>query len=64
MIGWLWRVLVGRFSMPPICAHKWEIHEQIEVMAERLMPTDEPVAIGRKYVLRCQDCGDMREFRV
>jgi hypothetical protein len=52
MIGWLWRVIVGRFSS---CEHKFEVHQEIDVVSP----------YGGKwhaYDLRCEHCGKMKRF--
>lgn len=58
MIGWIWRVLVGRFSMPPLCAHKWAVRATFRLT--RRKPDGTELPSGESYVLRCSDCGEMK----
>jgi hypothetical protein len=51
MIGWIWRVLVGRFSR---CDHSWKTESD-----KRL--TDGMGGIGHRIHLRCALCGDWRK---
>jgi hypothetical protein len=50
MIGWLYRVLIGRFSR---CDHKWETMETINV---------KDISDGTswyRYILKCEKCGEI-----
>lgn len=49
MIGWLYRVLVGRFCD---CSHFWEIKKEIPVQYESARTT--------RYHLQCKHCGDIK----
>jgi len=63
MIGFIWRLIVGRFKMPPLpvpCAHKWKQVHAVDVY-DRAISMENPVAF--KFVLRCEHCGDMKTFR-
>jgi len=55
MIGWLWRIIVGRFSS---CEHQWEIFTQFRLRDEN------NAIIGRLVVLRCQKCGKLKNFKI
>ncbi len=56
MLGWLWRVLVGRFR---VCDHVWETVETTKVIAT-------PKAIPHAYDkhLRCTKCGNWKSVRL
>lgn len=51
MIGWLWRILVGRVSS---CQHEWETLENRDIGNRK------GNVIGSYYILKCKKCGDMR----
>lgn len=54
MIGWLWRMIVGRFD---VCEHKWAQFSKMEVH-----PRGRPeVLAGAIYGLRCEKCGDITQ---
>jgi len=53
MLGWLWRVLVGRFSR---CDHKWDVAE-VRRVTDRI---DGGESRYQRYVLLCQKCGDVQ----
>jgi len=55
MIGLLYRLIIGRFSS---CQHKWEIHDTTRIVIEN------NVAVGTKYHLRCEHCGDMKKVEL
>ena len=75
MIGWLYRLLVGRFG----CRHQWDAINQIVSQAPS-QPIELPrgqvhdseipmlipeISIDRvTYVLRCTLCGDMKNHEV
>lgn len=61
MIGWLWRVIVGRFRAEPRCAHQWEIHATVTLHDDH---TSKRLPVGYCYVLRCKLCGDMMQRKV
>lgn len=55
VIGWLWRVLIGRFSC---CHHQWEDYRKFSGTyvyggGEHLI-----------YVLRCKKCGDLKKHDI
>lgn len=44
------------------CEHKWVVFKEIQIWGDGFgNKTDYPV--GRKYVLRCEKCGDMKIIR-
>jgi len=47
MLGYLWRILVGRFG----CEHKWEVDTTGPIMEDYRH-------VGTYYNLRCEKCGD------
>lgn len=51
MIGWLYRMIVGRFVS---CRHSWETIRETEMMKEGY---DLPVKT--RWTLRCKSCGDI-----
>jgi hypothetical protein len=55
MLGFLWRMIVGRFSM---CDHQWET---VEVRPVVNWAGDERKVTDRfqRYILRCKKCGDV-----
>jgi hypothetical protein len=55
MIGWLWRMVIGRFTT---CHHRWMVRESIT--------GNYVIGNGtrRFYVLRCEKCGDMKNHDV
>ena len=55
MIGWIYRMIVGRFTR---CDHKFEIHEERDVVTQFLGTRQE----YRMYTLRCSKCGEMKIF--
>lgn len=56
MIGWLWRILVGRFTS---CRHEWETVGRIALVAS----SKDTCPIGHCYHLRCKKCGDYKQRR-
>lgn len=50
MLGFLWRMLVGRFKSHE---HKMEIIETIALV------NIENIPVGQKYILQCTTCGDL-----
>ena len=54
MLGFVWRVLVGRFTS---CSHKWTIKESAAVQNWK----DEEV--GKIFVLQCEKCGEITTRR-
>jgi hypothetical protein len=65
VLGWLWRVLVGRFSR---CDHVWGT---IDVGSLSKHPDDvwkslgaEPYVVGHFHDLRCTKCGDVVRRRL
>lgn len=65
MLGWLWRLIVGRFrALPPApvappCTHHWDLFQQVECKDGYFNEV-----YGRIYVLRCKDCGDIAQRKV
>lgn len=59
MLGWLWRMLVGRFTTPPKCPHKWQIIAQGPLDFEEggLLKTHKGTCT--LYTLRCDVCGEI-----
>ncbi len=55
MIGWLYRIIFGRFTQ---CQHKWVIHRQIE---GRYTEGGGSTIV---YVNRCEKCGAMEDHWV
>jgi len=53
MIGWIWRLLVGKFNS---CDHEWETIESSTVQRR-----EDNTRIGKSYVLRCKKCGEMKK---
>ena len=51
MIGWLWRVVFGRFTS---CKHEFEIYQSGNYKSSGKV-------IGVVYHLRCTKCGDMKQ---
>lgn len=51
MLGFLWRLIVGRFSS---CTHKWEILQWCDV-------TSHGTKIGTRYHLQCTHCGNVKK---
>lgn len=51
MAGWIWRVLVGRFSR---CQHEWKIIETNYFKNER------GKYVGLHHALQCAHCGDVK----
>jgi hypothetical protein len=54
MIGFIWRILIGRFTS---CRHQWEIIEQ-----NRLNIINHTTGARREkteFILRCSHCGDL-----
>lgn len=49
MLGWLWRMIVGRFDA---CEHMWECEEKHK------LTDDNGRVYGLKVILRCTECGD------
>ncbi len=56
MLGWIYRLLIGRFVS---CNHEWEI----ESSHDRLDIKDNYV-LGRAYFARCKKCGIPKRFNV
>lgn len=54
MIGWLYRMILGRFDA---CEHKWATFSEIN-----LSPRGRPEKYaGTIYGLRCEKCGDIKQ---
>jgi hypothetical protein len=53
MLGWLYRVLVGRFRS---CNHRWVIIEQTKLVRVRDLEY-----AGIRYTLQCEKCGNLKE---
>lgn len=56
MIGWLWRVLIGRFRE---CDHHWIILHREEIRGVDDFG-DENGHCWHEYHLRCEKCGEMK----
>ena len=54
MIGWLWRMIVGRFTA---CEHKWQTFSEMKVTPRGR----QEVIAGMLYGLRCEKCGDITQ---
>lgn len=52
MIGWIWRMVIGRFSN---CDHQWIAGELVK---SYVSGDDMPVKIKR--VMKCTKCGDIK----
>lgn len=62
MIGWIWRLIVGRFSR---CDHKWKILHSLEYARSSKSTEGHTRKIeGMQHTLQCEKCGDLmkREF--
>lgn len=57
MIGWLWRILVGRFHE---CEHKW-IHRGTHKV---VMDDHDEVPLYHRQVCQCEKCGKWKSFKV
>ena len=51
MIGWLYRLIVGRFSH---CLHEYEIIKQKDMVADGCK------VVGLLIISRCKKCGDIK----
>lgn len=58
MLGFLWRMLVGRFKSAPACEHKWKMEHEYNIVDEY-----ERVK-GSRFVLRCEKCGEITKRNV
>ena len=58
MIGWLWRVLVGRFQQ---CEHKWKYQNVVKVF-DIDVSCKNPAET--RIILQCEKCGDIVSRRV
>lgn len=54
MIGWLWRVIFGRFT---ICRHEWETMTKGPLKGANAMGE----WCGQRVELRCKKCGDWKK---
>jgi hypothetical protein len=52
MIGFIWRVIIGRFAS---CSHRWETIDQ-----KRIDYIDTGTT-GIIYIMRCKDCGEVKQ---
>lgn len=50
VIGWLWRILIGRFTS---CEHRWETMEKGQEQIDGR-------CIGYFVCLKCDKCGDWK----
>lgn len=57
MLGWLWRLIVGHFRMLPPHQHRWE------VLSTHQTTKNDSDVIGERYILKCVDCGDLKQHR-
>ena len=60
MMGFIWRLIVGRFRMAPSCAHKWV---QVHAVNVYDYGVSKNIPVAHKYTLRCEHCGDMKVFK-
>lgn len=51
MLGWIWRMLVGRFST---CEHHWEVLKQL------VIENNKNDSIGVEYHMKCSKCGEIK----
>lgn len=56
MIGWLYRIIIGRFSQ---CEHKWSHAGELKEFGDR----DDGLPTRYTILMRCDKCGDMKRFR-
>lgn len=54
MLGWLWRVIVGRFSS---CQHVWTVRDEGSYEREWASGAEQT---GLWFVLQCSKCGDLK----
>lgn len=55
MLGWLWRMIVGRFG----CEHKWA---EVDVKPYERNHEFGGKSQGNAYILRCEKCGNMKRW--
>ena len=53
MLGWLYRMIVGRFST---CEHKWVVLKEVALYEDSLSAAP----CGVRYELQCSKCGDLK----
>lgn len=70
MLGWLWRLIVGRFRS---CHHRWSVLDKNELKLPR---TEAAVGwysgpesgrwrvVGRIYTMQCAHCGNIKSVKV
>ena len=56
MIGFLWRIIVGRFSS---CQHKWNQFDTVSVFSWN---SDRPIYYD--YHQKCEKCGKLQKVRL
>jgi hypothetical protein len=56
MLGWLWRVLIGRFG----CSHEWEVLDSVTVLGPHPTELESTICVGTKYHLQCMNCGTVK----
>ncbi len=62
MIGWIWRMIVGRFSR---CDHKWKIIQSLEYMKRSESIEGHTRRIeGMQHTLQCEKCGDLMKREI
>jgi hypothetical protein len=54
MIGWFWRIFVGRFTS---CRHKWVKSDEVKLL-------DDGKVVGYILVLSCGHCGDIKQVKI
>ena len=60
MIGWLWRMLVGRFTEPPSCEHVWETKTTYECNRTYGNQSSDYT----KKHMNCTKCGEWKSVRL
>lgn len=50
MLGWLYRILIGRFTE---CDHHWVILRRVDIIESDFGD----IPYGRRYELQCDKCG-------
>lgn len=57
MLGWLWRLFIGRFSS---CDHRWTERGTYTIYRDNSCT----IPSGNGVVLRCEKCGDFVHRKV
>ena len=61
MLGWLYRVFVGRFHVP-VCDHVWATQKTVELHLKGDAPS--AAVVGWEKHLCCTKCGDWKAVRL